>query len=138
VFGTVELEALHSHHAHHESVVSAQAGFGGQGVGLEVVALGEALLACVVAFPAEQVDAAAGGGEHLLADVVGAEPGPAQRGDVVAEIGDQGAAAVVAAVAFVQLGEGVDHVADGGDLLPCRRCGRCRRRRCVRRCPRRG
>ncbi|WP_282108582.1 hypothetical protein [Streptomyces sp. RM72] len=111
VFGAVEFEAFHGHRAHHESVVSAQAGFGGQGVELEVVALGEALLACVVAFPAQQVNAAAGGGEHLPADVVGAEPGPAQRCDVVAEVGDQGAASVVAAVAFVHLGEGVDHVA---------------------------
>ncbi|GAA2110285.1 hypothetical protein GCM10009802_07190 [Streptomyces synnematoformans] len=37
VLGAVEFEALHGHGAHHESVVPAQAGFGGRGVGLEVV-----------------------------------------------------------------------------------------------------
>ncbi|WP_327170224.1 hypothetical protein OG471_01260 [Streptomyces sp. NBC_01336] len=62
------------------------------------------------------MDAAAGGGQHLLSGLVGAESGPAQGCDVVAEVGDQGAAAVVSAVAFVHLRECVDHVADGGDL----------------------
>jgi hypothetical protein len=62
------------------------------------------------------VDAAAGGGEHLPADLLGTETAPAQRGDIVAQVGDQGAAAVLSAVAFVHLGEDAHHVAHGGDL----------------------
>jgi len=50
--------------------VPCDAGLGGESVGLEVIPLGESLLTCVVALPAQEVDAAAGGGEHLSADLL--------------------------------------------------------------------
>ncbi len=116
VFGAVEPKALHGHRAHHEPVVPCDAGLGGECVELEVIPLGESLLTCVIALPAQEVDAAAGGGEHLSADLLGAETAPAQRGDIVAQVGDQGATAVLSAVAFVHFGEHAHHVAHGGDL----------------------
>lgn len=79
VLGAVEPQALHGHRAHHEPVVPWDAGLGGESVGLEVIPLGESLLTCVVALPALEVDAAAGSGQHLLADLLGAETAPAQR-----------------------------------------------------------
>ncbi|WP_231981476.1 hypothetical protein [Streptomyces malaysiensis] len=91
-------------------------GLDGECVGLKVIALGEALLSCVVGLPTEQMHTAAGGGEHLLPDLVGAEAASAQGGDIVAQVLHQGAATVLSAMAFVHLGEEPDHVADGSDF----------------------
>jgi hypothetical protein len=44
VFGGAELEALHGHRAQDEPVVAAHAGFDGQRVRVQVVALSQALL----------------------------------------------------------------------------------------------
>ncbi|MFF7415710.1 hypothetical protein [Streptomyces lydicus] len=116
VLRPVQLEALHSHRAHHEPIVSADARFDGKPVGLEIVALREALLTCVVSLPAKQAHTAAGGGKHVLTHLVGAKASPTQRSDIILQVLHERTAAVLPAVALVHLGEDADHVTNGCDF----------------------
>ncbi|MFF1903284.1 hypothetical protein [Kitasatospora sp. NPDC058218] len=111
-----ELHALLGQGTQDEGVVTDDPGLDRQRVRLVVVALGEALFAGVVRLPAGQVHSDGCGGEHLSTVLVGAEGAPTQAGHLGSQVLDQGGSAVLAAVAFVDLGEHADHVADCGDL----------------------